>query len=369
MELDSDQEEMDSFEEELDIKIETLTIGYLYHDYLRRENILQLQPIYQRDFCWSFPKMILFLDSIYHNFIIPNFVIYKLSPKERREKKYFYECIDGQHRFMTIQSYIEGIPIEMYGSRHSFITIQKERVFYQLDQDVIEMYNKKDKLYHYRNMTLEEKDKLDRFQLSIHFISSQTGLSLLTKCHIFNRLQNGERVQTYIKVKNYHHPLTNLIREKNLISHFKKKKLHERIITKKKKADNLLLFLFIRILLIFDKKNLSINYLDLNINKYIYHDAPSVRIETDANLLCTYLIEFLDQIHQEYLFLEEFIFILACYYIHFGLVHYQRFLSKLSKTDIQYWCDEKIYHDKDKITSADTMNQKYLEFVSRYSIL
>ena len=65
-----------------------------------------------------------------------------------------------------------------------------------------------------RNLTEEEKDKFDNFQMSIHTIEPvKNGLDMKTKCEIFNRLQNGEKVESYVKLRNLNNnPITNYIR-------------------------------------------------------------------------------------------------------------------------------------------------------------
>ena len=49
--------------------------------------------------------------------------------------------------------------------------------------------------------------------MCLTYIKSTTknGLSMKLKCDLFNRLQNGERVESYVKVKNLDTPITNFI--------------------------------------------------------------------------------------------------------------------------------------------------------------
>jgi uncharacterized protein with ParB-like and HNH nuclease domain len=169
--------------------------------YLKDDKLL-LSPEYQRDLCWSTDKMILFIDTIMKSWIVPNYVIYKLTSSETRNSDHSYECIDGQHRLTSIKWFMEGKrdPVTL---KYVYYKIGKERIFYDLtDEQLIKVKKNMPRYYKIRNFTKIEKNKFDDYQMSFHIISCKKGLNIQTKCSIFNRLQNGEKVASYEKLKN-----------------------------------------------------------------------------------------------------------------------------------------------------------------------
>ena len=145
-----------------------------------------------------------FIDTILKGWIIPNYVIYVLSSKEHKTSKYKYECIDGQHRLTTLKYYIEGIPLS--DNRYVYWSSNGERVYYNMDKTLLDDIRNR-RGVKCRNLTEDEKCRFNDYQMSFHMISSATGLTIGTKCDIFNRLQNGEKVSSYNKLKNLHQNL------------------------------------------------------------------------------------------------------------------------------------------------------------------
>ncbi len=337
----TDYETEDEVEEEIKnckirVSINTSTIISTYISYLQN-NKLELSPEYQRDICWSIKKMNSLIDTIMKGLIVPNFVIYKLSSPEKKNSKHFYECIDGQHRLFTLKKFIDS---EKVYDKYIYWKNNNERVFYNMSESQLQKIKRRYRKLIIRNFTEEEKDQFDGFQLSIHSIETENpsiSMSYHVKCDIFNRLQNGERVSSWIKLRNMDNIIINTIRSNNLL-----KKLNDiKFINKIKSNKNLLkepeafnIYFLIRAFLIIDKKNLEINYLDINIKNYLeqnnFKGAPSVQINRDINEIVLNVIEVIEFISKKYedkCILTELAYIYLCIYSNFGLDK----LSKLIK--------------------------------------
>lgn len=370
MDYNSDSDIEDVIQERLELKIESTNINSVYDMYLKDKTQLQLQPVYQREFCWSMPKMNLFIDSIMNNFIIPNFVIYELTSKERSITNHFFECVDGQHRFVTLKKYIEGESIP-FSNTNVYLHFRRgdDKIYYNLNEHILKDLNRKNRRFVHRNMNIEERNHFNRFQLSLHFIKSRGGLSITTKCIIFNRLQNGARVQTYVKLKNEPHPITDFIRDNSILQSFKTKKIYE-LFSTKKQEDPFLLYFFIRLILIFDRKDLNINFLDLNITKYIQDKLPCANVSNPVQETFLKIEKFLTYIQNKFnkdkeIFLEEFIFLLGCIYINCGEDELNILLTKFNRETLQKWNQAEKYHDKDKVTSSERMKEIYSVFMKQ----
>jgi len=337
--LDDDNEVMSESESDSDsdnginCKISTQITNYpingLYYAYLKDDNKLLLTPEYQRDLCWSIDKMNAFIDTIIKGWIVPNYVIYELSSKEKKLCSHRYECIDGQHRLTTLKYYIENKMVPGT-NRYIYWINNGYKVFYNMEKTTMENMRKKSKC-RYRNLSDDERDMFDNFQMSIHMISSQNGISIGTKCDIFNRLQNGEKVSSYDKLKNHQHPITNIIRSNHLCKYLVENGFISKIFFDKnkstKKVENLMIYFVIRSFFIIDKKSLDINYLDLNIKKGItYNDGlgePKYRLKNDVSELLPKFMEFIDWITQndklDKPILIYAMYIYVCIYANHGL--------------------------------------------------
>jgi hypothetical protein len=223
--------------------------------------------------------MLLFINSLYYGYPIPNFIIYKIA---RPEGTQLYECVDGQHRLTTIKYFLENKIIESNGKRYLHIKDddKKEILFYKLTPEIKELYKKK-YTYTIREFNPVEKDNFENIELSFNIIKSE--LSPGQKSDIFYRLQQGERVDQLTKLKNsVDYPITNFLKENNninnIVEELKYVKYDE---IKKNTTDYKKIIAFIRMLIIIRKKNLETNYLDLNIRKYIENNSQSVRMTKD----------------------------------------------------------------------------------------
>jgi hypothetical protein len=355
-----DEEEIDENEEIIQ-QNSSKSISACYEEYLKDNNLL-LTPEYQRDFCWSTEKQITFLDTIYKNWIIPNYVIYKLSTLESKDSDFCYECIDGQQRFKTIKNFIENTNNEIY------IKIDKLKVFYSKKDSNKLLLQKKTK---YRILTKDEKNNFNDYQMFINIIQSKNNklLNIDTKCQIFNRLQNGESVASYIKLKNNNNIICTNIRTNKLLEYMNGVNIIDKIILKNIQT----IYFCIRTFLIIDKQNLDINYLDLNIKKYLEANNglgyPQVQIHNNIdeilikvkeiiNFICTN--DKIDQI------LPELAYIYICIYANFGLNTLNKIIDYLSlkknKNIFDKYNDIKKYQNA-SVTSVDNIKKQYDSFI------
>lgn len=333
------------------------SISACYEEYLKDNNLL-LTPEYQRDFCWSTQKQITFLDTIYKNWIIPNYVIYKLSTLESKDSNFSYECIDGQQRFQTIKNFIENTNNEIY------IKIDKFKVFYSKKDSNKLLLQKKTK---YRIFTKDEKNIFNDYQMFINIIQSKNNKSLNidTKCKIFNRLQNGESVASYIKLKNNNNIICSNIRTNKLLDYMNDLNIIDKIILKNIQT----IYFCIRTFLIIDKKNLDINYLDLNIKKYLEANNglgfPQVQIHNNIDEILIKVKEIInficnnDKIIQ---ILPELAYIYICIYANYGINTLNKIIDYLSlkknKNIIDKYNDIKKYQNA-SVTSIENINKQY----------
>lgn len=351
------------------IKIQDINATYI--SYLQNKSLL-LRPEYQRDMCWSIKKMNTFIDTIMRGLIVPNFVIYELSEIEANNNEHQYECIDGQHRLITIQHYIESKPID---GKYIYWNNKGERVYYNMNsQDLQKLKRRHSKS---RNLTKTEKNAFDRFEMSFHFIKNlnpKAKLPLEVKCDIFNRLQNGERVSSWIKLRNMNNPITLTICKNKLLNKMSEIDFISNILFLKntpKEDESFNIYFLIRTFLIIDKKNLEVNYLDMNIKKYLeqndFKGSPMVQISGDINELVPKVIqicEFISKNNKDKCILPELAYIYVCIYANHGL-------DKLSKI-IKFFTNNTDSFDKynsiktykknvEKVTGSEKITKVYAE--------
>ena len=372
----------------------------IYSEYLEKDKLL-LRPEYQRELSWSNEKMITFIDTIYRGWIVPNYVIYKLSEVEKKENKkkslnHLYECIDGQHRLTTIKMYIEGIKYPNSDKeKYIYLKIGNDRVFYNMHNDkLIELRYRShnSRSMKYRNLTDEERDKFDNFQMSFHIIDQvKNGLNINIKCQIFNRLQNGEKVESYVKLRNLdNNKIMTCIRSEHLlkilndIKFIKKIDLNKK--TKLKHDESFNIYFLIRSFLIFDKKSLEINYLDINIRKYLEANngigLPVAQLRNDVNIIKQLSIEFITWISNNNnittKIVPELCYIYACIYANYGandLSTVVDFFNNESNNKLFLKFNNNSYYKKndvnehvgrsDRVTNASKMTERYNEIIVR----
>jgi len=296
--IDSDDESIEEKESTKPIKkINNITsIITIYNTYFNRNNI-NLKPNYQRELTWSFDKMCVFIDSIMKGYVIPSFILSTIYKKNN--DNYNYECIDGQHRLTVLKKYMNSEfikigPYEKYIYFEKYENNKKIKIFYQLNNNIKQKYK------NCREMTNEEKMFFEDTQLQ--FVIIESDITDIQKCDIFNRLQNGEKVNGITKVKNINHKITDYLRNNNIITNIIVNEFKDIIKNKivKRNTEIFLIeyyiYLLIRLIVIYDKKNFEINFLNLNIKKYLINNASSMKIKGDMNNIYTNIIKHKNEI-------------------------------------------------------------------------
>lgn len=196
------------------IKHQTKSIRCIYEEFLRNPKSCNITPEYQREFCWNWKKQNLFIDSIMCNYIIPPIVL--LHKNRTRDEDYKFECVDGQHRLKIIKHFIEGSPIPKEDCENNHIIFWKSnstdnmKVFY-LDTDFSRKKN-------CRSMNVSEIDIFNEFEIPIIILrieGSEKENSLFLK-DVFLRLQKGESVKAFEKIKNSNLECIKALNERNL---------------------------------------------------------------------------------------------------------------------------------------------------------
>ena len=266
-----------------DFKATTESIASVYLGYLKGDNIV-LTPDYQRDFCWSFEQSVYFLESVLYCPVIPSFVFSKYDREESIVHNCLYECIDGQHRLTVLKWFIEGTRFKTNGE-YLYIKDRREGNFTRyLYGDIPEdIYTPKK--CRYETLGKFERDGFNTVPLFIQTITKK--LNFNTKSSIFKRLQNGSRVGTNDKFKNLDHVITNYLREHSIMNKKYKcdvlnewYKLLDLQKNKKRSKDNFtgkIACILTRLIFIEDR-GLDVNYMDLNIAKYIENKLPTAEL-------------------------------------------------------------------------------------------
>ncbi len=340
---DSDSDEVEDNDTMQQPLITTKSISSIYNEYLKN-NDLQLTPEYQRELCWSVEKMNTFVDTIMKNWIVPNYVIYELPDSEIEQCDHSFECVDGQHRLTSLKWFIEGIKDERTG-RYVHWKKDGHRVFYNMSDDELV---KLPKSWKARNFTKLEKKNFDGYNMCIQILKCKSnkskGISFATKCSIFNRLQNGEKISSYDKIKNLHtNQISNCIRSSKLVELFvKKHKIHEKLQTRKmKKYESFAYYFLVRVFLILDRKSLETNYLDLNIKRYLESNngtgSSSVKIKNSLDSLIPKVNDVLKILAGlEILIIPELAYMFICVYAQYGIDEVNKLQKIFKKNEVVF---------------------------------
>ena len=345
------------------------SIDETYSLYLKNNKLL-LNPEYQRGICWKLQKMNTFIDTIMKNFIVPSFVIYKLSDIELDEDiDHFYECVDGQNRLNALLNYIESKPID---GKYVYWKNNDERVYYNMETR--ELQRLKRRYPKSRNLTKQEKLEFDNFKFSFHIIETVNKddiLSLEAKCCIFNRLQNGTKVVNWITLRNMNNPITMTICKNKLLNKMNEIGFIDRMYLRNipKEPETFNIYFLIRAFLIIDKKNLEINYVDTNIKKYLEENeckgTPAVQISSDIDKLVPNIIKIIEFIANRKIdILPELAYIYVCYYANNKLGKLRKLIEYFKNNDklFQKYNNYKTYRKTlEGVTPTDKMVQIYTE--------
>jgi hypothetical protein len=278
-------------------------IKYIYETYLKKEDEINLNPSYQREFQWSDVKQDLFIDSIINNYIIPPIILIKLNNK----KGFRYECMDGQHRLTVLKHFIEGTPINPK-SPHYIKFTKKENdkmcdIYYtkpDIDDDIKILKN-------YRLMNEDELNSFNDKKLIVikitNYDKNMDDMFNKIKNEMFLRLQKGERVSNTDILRNNDNVFINVLREHNLLklntyqTNDSYKKIYEILDIKPKKINmqlNVLIYFVIRSILIIHKNTLDIGLLNDNIlrDELINKKNKTTRFELSENEIINCLDKF-----------------------------------------------------------------------------
>lgn len=142
------------------------------------QNIIDLDPAFQREKVWSAEKKELFIDSLLNEWGVPK--VYLAAYKNTHNKVYKYECIDGKQRLSTIFDFLNG----------AFVlnTLYKGQTYDSLD--------------------LEDRERLGKYELDIEIVEDFEGSEL---AELFQRLQAGVVLNTSEKLKSTPGDMTEFI--------------------------------------------------------------------------------------------------------------------------------------------------------------
>ena len=383
-----------------EIKSAATNIGTVYSSYLKK-NKINLYPNYQRSFCWTYDQCNKFLNSVWYCPIIPSIVIYKKEDSEITDKdKHTHECVDGRHRLLTLQMFIENISYDdikkensLYDDdEHNFVDGENKKYLYVEDKNV-EKTKTIHKIYYdtiptkfkkySRLMTESEKDTFEDTEIFTQTINMK--LNYRTKCCLFNGLQNGSRVGGEDKFKNIFHQVPNFLREHSITNKSKKKDIRNewksiiKLDNDKAKGtcskDNFIgkiTCLIIR-LMYMEERQFDVNFLDLNLRKYIENNYKSATINKEIGGIYKKVIEKKDKIKKTVPSLIcksgkdnkcgeiicEYYYLLHC--LDFS-AHDDLEKHLIDKKILEIYNETTTYKKIDKIVGKEKMLQTFLEF-------
>jgi hypothetical protein len=265
------------------------SIRQIYDKWLcpSKSHLLNLRPTYQRDLAWDFDAFNNFLDSVHRNYIFNPIILCKLNNfggggGARRELDRF-ECMDGQHRLTCIQMYMNG---ETVFNSYLYLVKERCRVFYkakdktneQMDR-YIDVENRKKTRHKYRYMDECEKEHFDAIEFNFQIIQDDLNNHINVKAEIFNRVQNGARVNNFELIKNKPHVLCVFLRENVLPDKIFKYELMQKIIFYQrvnnyiiienimdKTQNECYLYFLLRVYYIYQHQTISFGMYDMNLN-------------------------------------------------------------------------------------------------------
>ena len=193
----SETEDMDNEEQVFKIKSDqdNSSITNLYHEYLK-DNRINLNPAYQRKFCWSSSQQELLIDSLVNGYPIPSILIAETGSRK-------YECIDGQHRLQTIKQFMDN--------QFAYKDAETGIYYYYDDNPDKPLGFEKKKSRKYQILPDEAKADFNSRKICIIKIDRTTKLTENHKRVLFHRLQNGTRVSAVHRIKNIDNPITNYL--------------------------------------------------------------------------------------------------------------------------------------------------------------
>lgn len=179
------------------------TITRKIADILRMYANIVLDPLYQREICWSIDTINGLIGTIINNGLVPNLVLYKYqeSDPEYSEDVEKFEAVDGQHRLFAINSFVNSEYVKLPNKTKKVIpywsyvdpeTKEQQVVFYQQTEDTDEWCKEKENVEKKVSyMSSKEKKDFNAYSLTIREIV--VPLTYEKRREIFDLLQNGEK--------------------------------------------------------------------------------------------------------------------------------------------------------------------------------
>lgn len=279
----SESEDMDIEEQVFKIKSDqdNSSITNLYHEYLK-DNRINLNPAYQRKFCWTSSQQELLIDSLVNGYPIPSILIAETGSRK-------YECIDGQHRLQTIKQFMDN----------QFAYKDAETgIYYYYDDNPDKPHGfEKKKSRKYQILPDEAKADFNSRKICIIKIDRTTKLTENHKRVLFHRLQNGTRVSAVHRIKNIDNPITNYLSSINYMEspawkrftelYMPHTKLAKRTGNNTDQIDGYCLYCLLRIIINYreeptDSLNIGFTAYDANIRKYLHN---KIEKKTEAEIV------------------------------------------------------------------------------------
>ena len=161
---------------------------------------------------------------------------------------------------------------------------------------------------------------------------------------MFNRLQNGEHSNSWIKLRNCANIITTTICKEKLLDKLNDFGFYNNIKHGKQKSLNIFnMYFLIRTFLICDKHSLNVNYLNSYIRKNLKSNncngSENMQIAQDINLLVPKVIDiikYLSKMTEIKCILPELAYIFVCIYINCGIKTVKQYVLYFSKNKKQF---------------------------------
>jgi hypothetical protein len=358
----SDTEDMDAIEEPI-FKIKSRqdngNIAYLYVTFLK-DNRINLNPAYQRKFCWSISQQELLIDSLVNGYPIPSILIAETGIRQ-------YECIDGQHRLQTIKQFIDN----QFAYKDSETGIY---YYYENNPNKPLGFEVK-RTRKYQPLPEALKADFDDRQICLIIIDKTTKLTENHKRVLFHRLQNGTRVSAVHRIKNIDNPITNYLSSINYMEapewkqftelYMPHTKLVKRNINNTDQIDGYCLFALLRIIYTYklataESLNIGSMALDVNISRNLKQNTGDLK-EADIIPRLAKFNDFIDILETtKTKYYEPYLIILFSIYRNFGKLKLLQVLANPTNTE-KY---NKLYaKHKSRNINSSQLNIDYCEII------
>jgi hypothetical protein len=161
-----------------------------------KKDTVNLRPVYQRDPRWALEQFNKFLASIlFYRETLP-IKFYELQSGEEKDMpSHTHECIDGQHRMLTIIHYSESLPLLVSGKKimiYWFYEDTKTHIFYK-ENEHTRKWAEEHPQEHIEYMTEEEQERFNDYTFVVQTTTSP--MTLEDRTLQFCSLQQGTPVR------------------------------------------------------------------------------------------------------------------------------------------------------------------------------